>query len=138
MEKKIDRAPVLLIAEDDPDDQALMQSVIEDLCAEDVQLQFVQDGFELMGWLRPSRAAPVRPDLLILDLNLPGKDGRAALRELKADPRLLDIPVVVLTTSIDLEDFRYCQQHGVTGFYRKPNTLSGLEAIFSYLCREYL
>jgi CheY-like chemotaxis protein len=131
-------AATLLVAEDDPDDQFLIQDAIDTACTVEVDARFVEDGIELMDYLRLDGAARPRPSLIILDLNMPHKDGREALQEMKADPSLADIPVVILTTSHAEEDVRYCQRHGAAGYYRKPNSIQDLQGILSRLCTEYL
>src|SRR3954467_6028283 len=93
----------ILMADDDPDDRQLTKEAFaEARLAND--LRFVEDGVELLDYLnrRGKFAAPAtspRPGLILLDLNMPRKDGREALEELKQDPRLRTIRVVVLTTS---------------------------------------
>ncbi len=73
---------------------------------------------------------PPRPGVILLDLNLPGTDGREVLAELKADPELKSIPVIVLTTSSDERDIEACYQAGANSYVRKPVDLpSFLEAI---------
>ncbi len=94
-------------------------------------LLFVEDGEELLDYLYgrgqytvPGRAP--RPDLILLDLNMPRKDGREALAEIKADPDLRRIPIVVLTTSKAEEDILRTYDLGVSGFITKPATFEGL------------
>lgn len=95
------------------------------------QLFRVRDGEELMDYLRrrgayqaPEKAPP--PALILLDLNMPRKDGREALREIKADPELRHYPVVVLTTSTAEQDIVRSYQYGVNSFITKPVTFPGL------------
>ena len=98
----------ILMADDDPDDCLLVSKAFKTsrLCND---LRFVSDGEELMDYLyqrgkyKGTGEAP-RPGLILLDLNMPRKDGREALKEIKGDPALREIPVVVLTTSKDDED----------------------------------
>ena len=126
-----------LIAEDDPDDCLL----IEDACTEAQlkrDLHFVADGEELMNYLhhRGKYADPVsapRPNLILLDLNMPKKDGREALEEIKADPDLRCIPVVVLTTSKAEEDIRRIYDLGASGFITKPVKFESLVDIMKTL-----
>lgn len=125
---------LLLIAEDDPDDQSLFRDVIEVVCAPTIETRFVWDGVELLDFLNNAAS---QPELVVLDLNMPGKDGRTALREIKTDPSLADIPVVVLTTSHDEADLQYCQDYGVIGYYSKPSSIAELKAIFHSLCVTY-
>jgi CheY-like chemotaxis protein len=69
---------------------------------------------------------------------MPRKDGRTALRELKADPELSSIPVVILTTSNASEDEHFCQRYGVAGYYHKPSSIAEMRSIFGKLCGEYI
>src|SRR6201994_4674571 len=96
------------------------------------EMKFVFDGQDLLDYLRregrwadPSVDAP-RPGIILLDLNMPKKDGREALAEIKADESLRQIPVVVLTTSKDEEDVFKTYDLGVSGFVTKPVTFAGL------------
>jgi CheY-like chemotaxis protein len=95
-------------------------------------MRFVGDGRELLDYLRrtgryadPALEAP-RPGIILLDLNMPKKDGREALAEIKADGSLRRIPVVVLTTSKDEEDVFRTYDLGVNSFITKPVTFGGL------------
>ncbi len=128
----------ILIADDDLDDQEFIQEAIESVCREEVTTHYVSDGIALMDFLRRNGGKNCRPAFIVLDLNMPRKDGRATLREMKADARLCAIPVVVLTTSRSEEDRRLCESLGAQGYYQKPSRARDLEAIFSSLCREYL
>jgi two-component system, response regulator len=120
----------ILLAEDDDDDffltnQALKQNRLLN------EVRRVKDGEELMEYLRHEGAfrkvdASPKPSLILLDLNMPRKDGREALREIKADPKLRHIPVVVLTTSRAEEDVVRSYQYGVNSFITKPVTFQGL------------
>lgn len=111
----LDVRPIdILLIEDNPGDARLTQEALREGRVAN-RLSHVQDGVEAMTFLRqegPYADAP-RPDLILLDLNLPRKDGREVLAELKADPRLRLIPVVVLTTSEAEEDIlRTYELHG--------------------------
>jgi two-component system response regulator len=128
----------LLVAEDDEDDQFFIQDAIDTACPPQVKARFVGDGIELLEYLRRDGASCPRPKLIILDLNMPHKDGREALQEMKADPIFADIPVVILTTSHAEEDVSYCRSHGAAGYYHKPNSLQDLQDILYRLCIEYL
>lgn len=129
MQPSYSLAPVLL-AEDDPDDRFLLSNAVRraqvGLC-----LRFVRDGEELMDYLfrKGAYAHPAvspRPSLILLDLNMPRKDGREALQEIKADPELSRIPVVVLTTSRAEEDVLRTYQLGISGYVTKPVSFAGL------------
>src|SRR5260370_4842691 len=94
-------------------------------------LKTVGDGDELMDYLyhRGKHAPPAsspRPGLILLDLNMPRKDGSEALREMKADPALRSIPVVILTTSKTEEDIEKTYGLGANSFLMEPATLDGL------------
>jgi two-component system, response regulator len=123
-----------LIAEDDPDDRFLIKEAFQESLLTN-SLYFVQDGVELLDYLRhqgkfsnPFESPPA--DLILLDLNMPRKDGREALAEIKSDPRLRYIPVVVLTTSKAEEDIMRSYDIGAASYITKPVTFDGLvEAI---------
>ena len=117
----------ILMAEDDPDDRLLTKDAFAESRLVN-GLHFVEDGEELMDYLRRQgkyRGAP-RPGLILLDLNMPKMDGREALAEIKSDPTLRRIPVVVLTTSQAEEDILRSYDLGVSGFITKPVTFEGL------------
>ena len=97
----------ILMADDDDDDRRLTrEALLEGRLAND--LRFVENGEELMDYLRHhgkyAATEVPRPGLILLDLNMPRKDGRTVLKEIKSDPELRQIPVVVLTTSQADED----------------------------------
>ncbi|MEX0746239.1 MAG: response regulator [Phycisphaeraceae bacterium] len=121
------------MADDDLEDRLMTERAFKtNRLAND--LRFVGDGRELMDYLRHdggyTDANAPRPGLILLDLNMPRKDGRTALGEIKADPGLRCIPVVVLTTSRDEEDVLQSYGLGVNSFITKPVTFKGLvEAI---------
>jgi len=111
----------ILLVEDSPSDTDL---TIEALQAGDIpcNLSHVEDGVEAMEFLKRenSYAGAPRPDLILLDLNLPRKDGREVLAELKLDPDLRTIPVVVLTTSKDDRDISQAYQLQANCYIAKP------------------
>jgi CheY-like chemotaxis protein len=140
--KRQSRAITILLAEDDPDDRMLVQdAVAEGRLAND--LRCVEDGEELMDYLhRRGRysggdEAP-RPGLILLDLNMPRKDGREALQEIKADPSLRQIPVVVLTTSKAEEDIFRSYDLGANSYVTKPVTFQSLVDLMKTLRRYWL
>jgi CheY-like chemotaxis protein len=128
------KAVTILMADDDPEDQMLMRNAWERSRLNN-DLRFVDDGEQLMDYLyrRGAYADPLdspRPGVILLDLNMPKKDGHEALEEIKNDPNLRRIPVVVLTTSKAEEDIICSYNLGVSGFITKPVTFEGLvEAI---------
>ena len=95
----------ILMVEDNPDDIELTVEALKDARVENF-LSVVKDGEEALSYLRCQGKYPraVRPDLILLDLNMPKKNGRDVLREIKNDPHLKRIPVVILTTSQAEED----------------------------------
>lgn len=125
-----ERSLTILVAEDDADDRLMLREALEEnRLAND--LRFVDDGEELMDYLsrRGKYLDPEtcpRPGIILLDLNMPKKDGREALREIKSDPALRQIPVVVLTTSKAEEDILRTYNLGVNSFITKPVTFENL------------
>jgi CheY-like chemotaxis protein len=121
---------VILMADDDEDDRLLAADALL-LSKLANKLITVNDGEELMDYLRhrgkhaPPAVSP-RPGLVLLDLNMPRKDGREALREIKSDPELRSIPVVILTTSKGEEDIERGYNLGANSFITKPVTFDGL------------
>ncbi len=132
----------ILIADDDPDDRLMAKEALEE-CRLANHIDFVQDGVELLDYLRAggryaAPAAARRPGLIILDLNMPKMDGREALREIKADPSLRRIPVVVMTTSKAEEDIYRTYDLGVNSFITKPVTFDGLVEVMKVLGRYWI
>lgn len=121
----------ILMADDDQDDREITREAMEESrLAND--MRFVVDGQDLMDYLHRrgeyangGKEAP-RPGIILLDLNMPKKDGREALAEIKSDPNLRQIPVVVLTTSRAEEDVFRTYDLGVNSFITKPVTFAGL------------
>lgn len=121
---------VILLAEDDPDDRLLTTRALERSRLAN-EVHWVADGEELMDYLyrRGPYAEPgqaPRPGLILLDLNMPRKDGREALQEIKSDASLRRIPVVVLTTSEAERDVMQSYDLGVNAFVTKPVTFDQL------------
>jgi CheY-like chemotaxis protein len=123
------RQPVIVCADDDADDRMLMQDAFEEAGMNEA-LRFVEDGEQLLDYLTRKNGytdenAP-RPDVILLDLNMPRKDGRETLGEIKRDSALRRIPVVVFTTSKAIEDISRSYELGASGFITKPVTYEGL------------
>jgi CheY-like chemotaxis protein len=124
MSTKSKKAVTILIADDDPDDRQLTKEALEENYLLN-DLRFVEDGEDLMNYLHrrgnyKDPADSPRPGLILLDLNMPKKDGREALKEIKSDPQLKSIPVIVLTTSKAEEDILKTYNLGVNCFISKP------------------
>jgi CheY-like chemotaxis protein len=123
----------ILIADDDADDRLMAKEALDE-CRLANPVDFVEDGVELLDYLRgrgryAAKGPARRPGLIILDLNMPKMDGREALREIKADPLLRRIPVVVMTTSKAEEDIYRTYDLGVNSFITKPVSFDGLVAV---------
>jgi two-component system, response regulator len=117
----------VLMADDDEDDRLLARDAFEE-CEAEVDLRFVEDGEQLMDYLHGQgewEGCP-RPSLILLDLNMPKKDGRECLAAIKDDPSLRRIPVVVISTSKAEEDVLRSYDLGVSSFVSKPVTYESL------------
>jgi len=128
---------VILMADDDADDRLLAKDALNE-CKITNALHFVENGEELLDYLRQegkyaSLAKTPRPGLILLDLNMPRKDGREALQEIKADPKLRSIPVVVLTTSKADTDISRIYELGANSFITKPVSFDALIKVMSDL-----
>ncbi len=123
----------IVVADDDADDRLLIREAFEE-CRIGNPIDFVEDGEALMDYLRalPDDALP---GMILLDLNMPRKDGRSALREIRADARLRCIPVIVLTTSKSDEDIAKTYSLGVSSFIAKPVSFDGLIEVIRALAQ---
>ncbi len=128
MTERQGRPIIILLAEDDEDDYVLISEALKESKIANT-IKWVKDGEELMDYLLrqgayedPQRSP--KPYLILLDLNMPRKDGREALREIKSHPNLRHIPVVVLTTSSMEEDVITSYDLGVNSYIRKPVNFS--------------
>jgi CheY-like chemotaxis protein len=131
------RSIIILIADDDAEDRMLLKEALEENRLKN-SLQFVENGEELMDYLHhrgkfSAKEKYPAPGLILLDLNMPKKDGREALKEIKADPHLRLIPVVVLTTSKAEEDILKTYDLGVSSFITKPVTFTSLVGMMKTL-----
>ena len=120
----------ILMADDDADDRLLTREALEENPIA-FDLYFVEDGEELMDYLNQrgkytNPAKSPRPNLILLDLNMPKKDGREAIKEIKAVPALKRIPIIVLTTSQAEEDILQTYDLGVSSYITKPVTFDAL------------
>ena len=132
----------ILVADDDADDRSMIEEALDECRLAD-EVHFVESGEELIQYLR--REGQFRhllgrpfPGVVLLDLNMPRKDGREALREIKSDPDLCRIPIVVLTTSHAEEDIAGTYGLGVSSFITKPATFEGLANALNILSRYWI
>ncbi|MDE3134351.1 MAG: response regulator [Acidobacteriota bacterium] len=137
------RPITILMADDDEEDRDLTREALSRARLSN-EVRFVGDGQELLDYLRREGRygdrgddAPT-PGIILLDLNMPKKDGREALAEIKADAHLRTIPVVVLTTSRDEEDVIRSYNLGVNSFITKPVTFGSLVEVMSAWGRYWL
>jgi len=132
----------ILMADDDEDDRMLTKQAFDESRLVN-DLRFVHDGEELMEYLqrrgrfKDPDAAP-RPSLILLDLNMPKKDGHQALREIKADPQLRQIRIVILTTSKAQEDIYKVYDISASSFITKPVTFEALVDVIKTLGKYWL
>ncbi len=141
MKTKEGKVITILLADDDPDDRQLTRDAFAENRLANV-LNTVEDGEELLEYLqRRGRYADKRdeplPGLILLDLNMPRKDGREALKEIKADANLRRIPIVVLTTSKAEEDILRTYDLGVNSYITKPVTFKSLVELIKLLGRYW-
>ena len=132
----------ILMAEDDPDDRQMTKEAFEESHLLN-DLRFVFDGVELIDYLKrrgrySDPATSPRPGLILLDLNMPKKDGREALKEIKADPTLKAIRIVVLTTSKAEEDIIRTYDLSAASYITKPVTFSALAEVVKTLGKYWL
>jgi CheY-like chemotaxis protein len=116
---------VVLVADDDVDDCMLIKDALIDN-GFDWESRFVGDGIELMEYLEnceqeEERGTGCLPNLILLDLNMPRKGGRDALREISVHSKFSKIPIVILTTSDEPQDVELCSSFGAKLFITKPN-----------------
>lgn len=131
----------ILMADDDDDDFVLTQKALRQGKLLNTLIR-VKDGEELLDYLLKkgdyADQETIRPGVILLDLNMPRKDGREALREIKSNPDLSDIPVVVFTTSKAEEDIYKSYQLGVNSFITKPVTFENLIKVMQTLGKYWL
>jgi CheY-like chemotaxis protein len=135
-------ALTVLVADDDEDDRIFIKKAwLKSRAAND--LRFVEDGEELIEYLNhtgrySSPASAPRPGVILLDLNMPKKDGREVLREIKASPILRQIPIIVLTTSQAEEDICRSYDLGASSYITKPATFGALVEALQVLGKYWI
>ncbi|MDQ2658984.1 MAG: response regulator [Verrucomicrobiota bacterium] len=132
----------ILMADDDADDRLMTKEAFEESRLVN-DLRFVEDGVELLDYLKrrgkytdPSTSP--RPGLILLDLNMPKKDGREALKEIKSDPQLKSIRIVVLTTSKAEEDIFRTYDLSAASYITKPVTFAAMAEVVKVLGKYWL
>ncbi|MBL7691269.1 MAG: response regulator [Flavipsychrobacter sp.] len=130
---------VIMIAEDDADDRYLLQAAFEDNGFMD-ELIFVENGIELLDHLNGAVNGEglAMPDLILLDLNMPKKDGREALREIKENDATKRIPVVIFSTTNNKHEIVRCYDLGVNSYITKPNSFEQLVKVVMILRNYWL
>ena len=132
MQRDVSESITILMADDDADDRMLAEDAMKESRLSNT-FRCVEDGQELMDYLTRTGKYAItdapRPGLILLDLNMPRKDGRQALHEIKSDPELRRIPVVILTTSKTEEDVLRSYDLGANSFITKPVTFDRLVEI---------
>lgn len=137
-----DKRPIIiLVADDDAEDRMLVKEALDESRLTNL-VQFVENGEELMDYLHnrgkfADQEKNPTPGLILLDLNMPKKDGREALKEIKMDEHLRLIPVVVLTTSKAEEDVLRTYDLGVSSFITKPVTFGSLVDVMKTLSKYW-
>jgi CheY-like chemotaxis protein len=135
------RQIVILVADDDAEDRMLVKEALDESRLTNL-IDFVENGEDLMDYLHncgkyTDKKKYLTPGLILLDLNMPKKDGREALKEIKADEHLRVIPVVVLTTSKAEEDILRTYDLGVSSFITKPVTFAALVDVMQTLSKYW-
>src|SRR5690606_17224381 len=135
------RTIVILVADDDAEDRMLVNDALEESRLKN-NIQFVENGEELVDYLHnrgrfTDKDKYPTPGLILLDLNMPKKDGREALKEIKSDDHLKLIPIVVLTTSKAEEDILRTYDLGVSSFITKPVTFTALVDVMRTLSKYW-
>lgn len=132
---------VVLLIDDDQDDARLIAKQIQIVSTHSVEVRWLSCGVEALQLLRGSAAnesAPIRPSLILLDLNMPLMDGFEVLQAIKSDAQLAGIPVVVLSTSDDPHQVAHCYALHANGYVVKPVSLSELRQALEAICRFWL
>ena len=127
------RSKHIVIADDDHDDIEMFQSALTETCP-DHQLAIAQDGTTLIELL----SVIERPYAIVLDLNMPGKSGKQCLVEIRSRKELDGVPIIILSTSSQEGDIKYCLEEGATKYLIKPNSFPALKKIAMNICNGSL
>lgn len=126
----------ILIVDDDADDREIIKDAFSATLT-DQDYVFLENGDKLMEYLEEN-AQFTEPSLIMLDLNMPGKDGREILKDLKTDKRFQSIPIIVFTTSSSARDRQIVYQLGGNCFITKPDTFNKLTELTNSISRLWL
>ena len=120
----------ILIVDDDPADAEIIQELLEE-CATALEIHVMHDGIDALEYLRSCIHVPVPglPDLILLDLNMPRKDGREVLQEIRATEQLQHLPVIVLTTSQEEDEIELVYRLGANCYVSKPAAMADFERL---------
>lgn len=138
----LQRPRTVVMADDDADDCALMRDAFRE-SGFDGRLEVVGDGEQLLAYLRRcaserTRAPDAEPAFVLLDLNMPNKDGREALAEIRADPALRHLPIVVFSTSAHPRDVLGSYQAGANSYIVKPSSYADIARLARELADYWL
>lgn len=130
-----DKEILFVVSEDDDDDFFMIEKAIEHEVLNNFQIKRVEDGEELIEFLNSQLNVkkPPQPIVVLLDLNMPKKDGRQALREIKANEKLKKIPILVLTTSEAKDDVYQAYQLGANAYFIKPSSFKEFQQMLQTL-----
>jgi chemotaxis family two-component system response regulator Rcp1 len=134
---RTEKPPEILLVEDNQDDIFFMKNALKQASI-DSNLHIVRDGFEALDFLykKDKYSNSPRPELILLDINLPRKDGIEVLKEIKNNPELRAIPVIILTSSKDSEDINKAYNHYANSYINKPVGIGGLVRMANII-RDY-
>jgi CheY-like chemotaxis protein len=139
--KKVNNVNIIVLADDDADDRLLMAEAFEENNIPCI-LKFVEDGVDLLDYLTKKGKYDLDtddiPDLILLDINMPRKDGKEALKEIKENPLLKHIPVVMFSTSKSPEDVTITYKLGANSFIVKPSSFEGLLEVTKTIQKYWL
>jgi CheY-like chemotaxis protein len=127
--------PYILIAEDDIDDRMLLQTAFEETGIK-YRIEFVGNGCEVLDFLHKEERNSY-PRFILLDLNMPKKDGRETLKEIKLHPIFKKIPVVIFTTTKNESEVSRCYELGANSYVVKPDSFESLVRIMTALCNYW-
>ena len=131
----------MLVVEDSDEDFLALQRILSKHCTVEIDLKRCFDGDEVLDFMRGegdyAKRSNLPPNLILLDLNLPGTDGREVLRQLKADEHFRSIPIVVFTTSSNPRDIAACYQYGANSYIIKSMDIDVLKDSIRTLTRYW-